>query len=39
MQEVERKRGMIINIIYLAMILAIGFLVIRSQKKRKEREA
>ena len=29
MQEVERKRGMIINIIYLAMILAIGFLVIR----------
>ena len=29
MQDVERKRGIIINVIYLAMVIAIGFLVIR----------
>lgn len=29
MKEVEKKRALIINVIYLAMIIAIGFLVIR----------
>ena len=29
MKDVEKKRGAIINVIYLAMIIAIGFLVIR----------
>ena len=29
MKDVEKKRALIINVIYLAMIIAIGFLVIR----------
>ena len=29
MQDVEKRRAMIINVIYLAMLVAIGFLIIR----------
>ena len=29
MQEVEKRRALIINVIYLAMLIAVGFLIIR----------